>query len=77
MLLRKGFHFISQKGGHAKYRKEGNPTRTVIVPAGRKQIPIGTFNSIVRQSGLDKKDLKHNDRFIVINLTAAPALPRS
>jgi predicted RNA binding protein YcfA (HicA-like mRNA interferase family) len=35
-------------------RKEGNPTLTVIVPAERKQIPVGTFNSIIRQSGLDK-----------------------
>jgi predicted RNA binding protein YcfA (HicA-like mRNA interferase family) len=56
VLLKKGFYFVSQKGSHAKYRKEGHPTRTVIVPAERKQIPVGTFNSIVRQSGLDKID---------------------
>jgi predicted RNA binding protein YcfA (HicA-like mRNA interferase family) len=41
-------------------RKEGNPTLTVIVPAERKQIPIGTFNSIVRQSGLDKTAFEEN-----------------
>jgi len=55
ILLQHGFVFISQKGSHIKYRKVGNPTLTVIVPAERKQIPVGTFNSIVRQSGLDKK----------------------
>ena len=54
VLGKYGFVFISQKGSHIKLRKEGNPTLTVIVPAERKQIPIGTFNSIVRQSGLDK-----------------------
>ncbi|MDZ4792777.1 MAG: type II toxin-antitoxin system HicA family toxin [Bacteroidota bacterium] len=39
VLLNKGFLFISQKGSHAKYRKTGNPTLNVIVPAGRKEIP--------------------------------------
>jgi predicted RNA binding protein YcfA (HicA-like mRNA interferase family) len=49
-----GFDFVSQRGSHVKYRKGGSPTRTVIVPAGRKEIPRGTFRSILRQSGLDE-----------------------
>jgi len=53
-LERSGFEFVSQRGSHVKYRKAGSPTRTVIVPAGRKQIPRGTFRSILRQSGLDE-----------------------
>lgn len=57
-LQRNGFVFVSQKGSHVKYRKNGNPVLTVIVPAERKQIPIGTFNSIVRQSGLTKEDFE-------------------
>jgi hypothetical protein len=28
-LEREGFKFVSQKGSHAKYRKTGNPVRTV------------------------------------------------
>ena len=56
VLLAQGYVLISQKGSHAKYRKTGNPTLTVIVPADRKEIPIGTFNSIIRQSGLRKED---------------------
>ena len=44
---------ISQKGSHQKYRKAD---KTVIVPAPRKEIPIGTFRSIVRQSGLNQKE---------------------
>jgi predicted RNA binding protein YcfA (HicA-like mRNA interferase family) len=52
-LLKNGFLLISQRGSHQKYRKE---KRTVIVPAPRKEIPIGTFRSIIRQSGLDPKE---------------------
>jgi len=54
-LEREGFLFISQRGSHVKYRKTGaSIVYTVIVPAGRKQIPRGTFRSILRQSGLDE-----------------------
>ncbi|HLG02590.1 MAG TPA: type II toxin-antitoxin system HicA family toxin [Bacteroidia bacterium] len=55
-LVKHGFDFISQKGSHAKYRKSGNPVLTVIVPMAKKEIPLGTFKSILRQS-----DLKEND----------------
>ncbi len=58
VLTRNGFEKISQKGSHKKYRKTGSPALTVIVPAERKEMPIGTFNSIVRQSGLNKKDFE-------------------
>ena len=52
-LEKKGFIFVSQKGSHIKMRKE---KYTVIIPAGKKQIPFGTFRSIVRQSGLNDDD---------------------
>jgi predicted RNA binding protein YcfA (HicA-like mRNA interferase family) len=52
VLEDEGFRFVSQRGSHVKYRREGSPTLTVIVPAGRREIPRGTFRSIVRQSGL-------------------------
>jgi predicted RNA binding protein YcfA (HicA-like mRNA interferase family) len=53
-LEAQGFQFISQRGSHVKYRKSGSPTLTVIVPAGRKEVPRGTFRSILRQSGLEE-----------------------
>jgi predicted RNA binding protein YcfA (HicA-like mRNA interferase family) len=54
-LEREGFAFISQRGSHVKYRKtDSDVIFTVIVLAGRKQIPRGTFRSILRQSGLDE-----------------------
>lgn len=46
-----GFEFISQKGSHKKFRKG---KLVVIVPAGRKVIPLGTLRSIKRQAGLGK-----------------------
>ncbi|MCX6810227.1 MAG: type II toxin-antitoxin system HicA family toxin [Candidatus Berkelbacteria bacterium] len=60
ILLERGFLFISQRGSHQKYRKIGNPTLTVIIPADRKEIPFGTFRSILRQSGLTEEDFKKN-----------------
>lgn len=52
-LLKFGFQLVSQRGSHQKYRKEG---RTVIVPSPKKEIPQGTFRSILRQSGLNSTD---------------------
>ena len=56
VLERKGFIFVSQKGSHIKYRKHGSVVLTVIVPANKKEIPYGTFRSILRQSKLNKED---------------------
>jgi predicted RNA binding protein YcfA (HicA-like mRNA interferase family) len=53
VLVRFGFYFVSQNGSHAKYRKDG---LTVIVPIHNKEMPLGTFNSIVRQSNLNKEN---------------------
>ncbi len=50
ILIDNGFYFKSQKGSHQKYT---NGNRIVIVPAPRKEIPVGTLRSISRQSGLD------------------------
>ena len=55
VLLLHGFIFISQKGSHKKFRKG---ERTVIVPDPKKEIPLGTFASILRQFGLSKEDFK-------------------
>jgi len=53
ILLANGFKYVSQRGSHRKYRNDSGTT--VIVPAGRKQMPVGTTQSIIRQSGLDRK----------------------
>lgn len=38
-----------------KFRKVGHPTLTAIVPVA-KEIPYGTFRSILRQSQLNEED---------------------
>jgi predicted RNA binding protein YcfA (HicA-like mRNA interferase family) len=53
VLNQNGFFFKSQKGSHQKFT---DGKRTVIVPAPRKEIPIGTLVSISRQSGIDLKE---------------------
>jgi len=60
VLKRNGFFFVSQKGSHAKYRKTGSPILMVIVPMHGKEIPYGTFRSILRQSKLDESDFHKN-----------------
>ncbi|MEI6749369.1 MAG: type II toxin-antitoxin system HicA family toxin [Bacteroidota bacterium] len=50
MLLKHGFYLKSQKGSHQKY---SNGKHTVIVPAQRKEMPVGTLKSISRQSGIE------------------------
>lgn len=58
-LRSKGFIFVSQKGSHKKFRKEVDSIMfTVILPANRREVPIGTFRSILRQSGLTIEDFK-------------------
>jgi len=55
VLVNKGFILVGQKGSHKKFRKD---EKTVIVPDPRKEIPMGTFYSILRQSGLAREDFK-------------------
>ena len=59
VLKEKGFICISQKGSHAKFRKRGNSTITVIVKMGKKEVPHGTFQSILLQSGLKESDFRN------------------
>lgn len=53
ILTEEGFRFVSQKGSHAKFRDSQG--HTVIVPHPRKDIPVGTVRSMIRQSGLAKE----------------------
>ena len=63
ILLANGFVFISQRGSHQKYRTVSGVT--VIAPAGRKQTPRGTLQSIIRQSGLDADLFKLGGSFFL------------
>jgi predicted RNA binding protein YcfA (HicA-like mRNA interferase family) len=56
VLNKKGFFFVRQKGSHARFRKAGGQIRNVTIKMSKKEIPYGTFQSILLQSGLDEKD---------------------
>ncbi|MCX6785649.1 MAG: type II toxin-antitoxin system HicA family toxin [Candidatus Komeilibacteria bacterium] len=59
VLAKKGFFFVSQKGSHAKYKKIGWLNKTVIVKMSKKEIPYGTFRSIILMSGLEESDFRN------------------
>ena len=54
VLRENGFGFASQRGSHAKYKNSAG--RIAIVPHPKKELPIGTTRSIIRQSGLTPQD---------------------
>ena len=53
ILSANSFRCVSQRGSHAKYRDVAG--RIVIVPHPRKSIPMGTLQSMIRQSGLPRE----------------------
>ena len=56
VLLRLNFKIVSQKGSHGKFKNpEGH---IVILPMNRKEIPQGTFRSILRQAGISESKFK-------------------
>jgi predicted RNA binding protein YcfA (HicA-like mRNA interferase family) len=55
-LEKKGFILDRAKGSHCIYRMPDGSKR-VIVPMHNRDLPRGTFHSILKQAGIDKKDL--------------------
>jgi len=55
VLMRHGFILVNQTGSHQKFRKG---EQVVIVPVPKKEMPQGTFLSIVRQAKLSKQDFE-------------------
>lgn len=51
VLKKIGFVFVSQKGSHGKFKNTSG--KTVILPMNKREIPYGTFRSILKQAGLD------------------------
>ncbi len=46
-----GWLFVSARGSHHKYR-DPRSGRVAIIPHPKKDLPIGTVRSIVRQTGV-------------------------
>ncbi|MCF7831133.1 type II toxin-antitoxin system HicA family toxin [Candidatus Gracilibacteria bacterium] len=58
ILQEQGFLFVSQKGSHIKLQKKGKPTLITIIPANKKEIPYGTFKTILLQTNLNSEFFK-------------------
>ncbi|MDD2714997.1 MAG: type II toxin-antitoxin system HicA family toxin [Candidatus Wallbacteria bacterium] len=56
VLSKLGYLFSAQEGSHGKFKN--NDGRSVILPMNKKEIPTGTFHSILRQSGLKLEQFK-------------------
>ncbi len=52
VLSKLDFDFTSQKGSHGKFKNDEG--RIVILPMNKKEIPMGTFKSILSQIGIDQ-----------------------
>ncbi len=53
-----GFIEIRQKGSHIVMQKSTKNSKITIPVPDHKELKAGTLNSIIRQSGLDKRILK-------------------
>jgi len=48
-----GFVFVRQNGSHAIYRNLDK--KMVVVPMHNRDIPVGTFNAILKDAGIKSK----------------------
>lgn len=51
-----GFKLISQKGSHGKFKNETG--KVVILVMNKKEIPVGTFKSILKQAEIKESRFK-------------------
>lgn len=57
VLKSKGFVLDRTKGSHHIYYHPETKTR-VVVPFHKKDLPIGTFISILKSAGINREELK-------------------
>ncbi|MFA4923313.1 MAG: type II toxin-antitoxin system HicA family toxin [Ignavibacteriaceae bacterium] len=51
-----GFIFLKQKGSHGKFKNEKGSV--AILPMNKKEIPLGTFRSILKQASISLDEFK-------------------
>ena len=55
-LERSGFYVNHVKGSHHSLRHPDKPELRVVVPVHRKDLPVGTVRSIIRQAQLSEAE---------------------
>lgn len=56
ILESKGFYLKRSKGSHQIFRNDQTGKMTVV-PVHNRDLPVGTFNEILKQAGINKDDL--------------------
>ena len=56
-LKKRGFYISRQSGSHMILRHNKDSTKHVTLPMHNKDLKPGTLSSILKQAGIDKKDL--------------------
>lgn len=56
-LKEKGFYMTRQSGSHMILHHSSDTTKRVILPIHNKDLKPGTLSSILKQAGIDKKEL--------------------
>lgn len=57
ILERKGFQLIRVKGSHHIFRNF-TTRKITVVPMHKKDLPKGTFETILKQAGIKKEEIK-------------------
>lgn len=55
--MKKGFYVNRQSGSHMILRSKEDITKRVTIPIHNKDLKSGTLFSILKQAGVDKKEL--------------------
>ena len=53
-VQRDGWRLVATKGSHRQYRHPTKPGKVTIAGKLSKDLPPGTWNSIIKQAGLEK-----------------------
>ena len=56
-LKKRGFYVNRQNGSHMILHNNTDKTKRVTLPIHNKDLKPGTLSSILKQAGIDKKDL--------------------
>ncbi len=56
-LKKKGFYVSRQSGSHMILHHNEDSTKRVTLPIHNKDLKPGTLSSILKQAGIDKKDI--------------------
>ncbi len=56
-LQKRGFYISRQSGSHMLLHHKTNTTKRVTLPIHNKDLKAGTLGSILKQAGIDKKEI--------------------